>query len=186
MARTTAPGSQIFTLSALDFDAGSMISYRIVSGNADGCFALDSTKGILSVVCDLRTLPMRRRELNVTATDGQHFSDVTPVTVRLINDYDDSDDVIEIDNVGDGVRSIKKKHRKVVSAASWSDTSFECKETDVAKRLTTILAESEKNNAKTPTQDADDDPTKMPSRFGSNIHRPEIENVPGVVQVSVL
>ena len=187
VARTTAPGSQIFTLSALDFDAGSMISYRIVSGNADGCFALDSTKGILSIVCDLRTLPMRRRELNVTATDGQHFSDVTPVTIRLINDYDDSDDdVIVIDSMSDGVRSIKKKNRKVVSAASsWSDTSFDCKETDVAKRLTTILAESEQNNFRTSTQDdADADASKMPSRFGSNIHRPEIEGLSGVVQIN--
>ena len=189
VARTTAPGSQIFTLSALDFDAGSMISYRLVSGNADGCFALDSTKGILSIVCDLRTLPMRRRELNVTATDGQHFSDVTPITIRLVNDYDDSDDdVIVIDSVADGVRSIKKKHRKVVTASNWhqSDSMFDCKETDVAKRLTTILAESEKNNVKMSTQDNDDDndPTKMPSRFGSNIHRPEFENVPSVIQIN--
>lgn len=41
VARTTAPGSRIFTLSALDFDAGAVITYKIVSGNSDGCFALD-------------------------------------------------------------------------------------------------------------------------------------------------
>jgi len=103
------------------------------------------------------------------------------------DDDDSDDDVIVIDSVADGVRSIKKKHRKVVSASSnWmSDSMFDCKETDVAKRLTTILAESEKNNAKVSTQDGDgdDDASKMPSRFGSNIHRPEFENVPSVVQV---
>jgi protocadherin Fat 1/2/3 len=190
VARTTAPGSQIFTLSALDFDAGSMISYRLVSGNADGCFALDPTKGILSIVCDLRTLPMRRRELNVTATDGQHFADVTPVTIRLVNDYDDSDDdVIVIDSDNEAVRSIKKKHRKVVSSNSWmADSMFECKDTDVAKRLTTILAESEKNNLQSSAQDNDDDESndasKMPSRFGSNIHRPELENIPSLIQIN--
>lgn len=189
VARTTAPGSQIFTLSALDFDAGSMISYRLVSGNADGCFALDPTKGILSVVCDLRTLPMRRRELNVTATDGQHFADVTPVTIRLVNDADDSDDdVIVIDGENEAIRSIKKKHRKVVTSSNnWhSDTSFDCKETDVAKRLTTILAESEKNNLLTSSQDNDNDEKseKMPSRFGSNIHRPDLENMPSLVQIN--
>ena len=46
---------------AIDFDNGDLISYRIVSGNADGCFALDAAKGVLSTVCDLRTLPMRTR-----------------------------------------------------------------------------------------------------------------------------
>jgi protocadherin Fat 1/2/3 len=189
VARTTAPGSQIFTLSALDFDAGSMISYRLVSGNADGCFALDSTKGIMSVVCDLRTLPMRRRELNVTATDGQHFADVTPITIRLVNDIDDSDDeVIVIDNDNDAKRSIlKKKHRKVVASNWLSDTSFECKDTDVAKRLTTILAESEKNNVLSSNyqnENDENDSSKMPSRFGSNIHRPEFENMPSLVQIN--
>ena len=32
------PGSNILTLSALDFDAGNIIKYRFVSGNSDGCF----------------------------------------------------------------------------------------------------------------------------------------------------
>jgi protocadherin Fat 1/2/3 len=61
---------------------------------------------------------------------------------------------------------------------------FECKETDVAKRLTTILAESEKNNFATSRHDDDDDASKMPSRFGSNIHRPELENVPALLHVN--
>ena len=32
------PGANVFTLSALDFDAGNIINYRFVSGNSDGCF----------------------------------------------------------------------------------------------------------------------------------------------------
>ena len=48
-------------MQAIDFDNGDLISYRIVSGNADGCFALDAAKGVISTVCDLRTLPMRTR-----------------------------------------------------------------------------------------------------------------------------
>jgi protocadherin Fat 1/2/3 len=39
------PGTNIFTLSALDFDAGNIINYRMVSGNSDGCFILDPNKG---------------------------------------------------------------------------------------------------------------------------------------------
>ena len=77
------PGADIFTLSALDFDAGNIINYRFVSGNTDGCFSLDAHKGSLTVMCDLRTLPMTSRTLNVTATDGQHFSDVTPIVLNF-------------------------------------------------------------------------------------------------------
>ena len=59
--RDTPAATDILTLSAIDLDHGDLISYRLVSGNADGCFALDAAKGVLSTVCDLRTLPMRSR-----------------------------------------------------------------------------------------------------------------------------
>ena len=52
-------------MQAIDFDNGDLISYRIVSGNADGCFALDAAKGVISTVCDLRTLPMRTRSVRL-------------------------------------------------------------------------------------------------------------------------
>ena len=77
-------GGEIITLSALDFDAGNMISYRVVSGNADACFYLDESSGILTAKCDLGRLMVRRRVLNVTATDGQHFADVMPIEINLV------------------------------------------------------------------------------------------------------
>lgn len=135
-------------------------------------------KGVLSVTCDLRTLPMRRRELNVTATDGQHFSDVMPVIVRLVND-DDED--------GDGEstsRSSKKKHKKMMTSGYVSDSSFECKETDVAKRLTLMLSESDRNNVVSEFGDGDSEASNMPSRFGTNIHRPDIDNLPSVIRIN--
>ena len=52
------PHARVLTLSALDFDAGNMISYRIVTGNTDACFYLDETSGVLSTKCDLARLPM--------------------------------------------------------------------------------------------------------------------------------
>ena len=58
--------------------------HRIVSGNADSCFYLDESTGILSAKCDLGRLPMVRRTLNLTATDGQHFADVMPLEINLI------------------------------------------------------------------------------------------------------
>ena len=88
--RSIPQTSNILTLSALDFDSQNVISYRVVSGNSDSCFSLDTHSGVLSVVCDLRTLPSRHREINVTATDGQHFADVMPINIRIIDEDDDS------------------------------------------------------------------------------------------------
>lgn len=58
VSRSLPLGGQILTLSALDFDAGNMITYRVVSGNADACFYLDETSGVLSTKCDLARLPL--------------------------------------------------------------------------------------------------------------------------------
>ncbi|XP_017304667.2 fat-like cadherin-related tumor suppressor homolog, partial [Diaphorina citri] len=74
-------GREIITLSAIDFDAGNIISYRIVSGNEDGCFALDITSGVLSIACDLTDVRVNEREINVTATDSAHFSDVVRIRI---------------------------------------------------------------------------------------------------------
>ena len=60
------------------------VMLRIVSGNSDSCFYLDESTGILSAKCDLGRLPMVRRTLNLTATDGQHFADVMPIEINLI------------------------------------------------------------------------------------------------------
>ena len=156
--RGIRPGSNIFTLSALDFDSGNVISYRVVSGNADGCFSLDSSKGVISVVCDLRTLPITTREINVTATDGQHFSDVTPI-------------VIEIVDSGDAFTSNANFNNLIYSDYS---SSFQCEETNVAKQLTDTIKMAAQNNIPR-DDDSEPDVDVFPSRFGSNIHRPEFD-----------
>lgn len=150
VARDTPPGAAVLTLSALDFDAGSVIAYRIVSGNADGCFNLDSAAGVISVVCDLRTLPTRRRELNVTATDGQHFSDVTPVVIRFTEG---------------SVRS---------SSSFGNVNNFDCRETSVAARLTEVMRAASRANSA-----IQEDPAFVSAssrnRFGGNVHQPEFD-----------
>ncbi len=156
-----SPGANIFTLSALDFDAGNIINYRFVSGNSDGCFSLDAHKGTLTVMCDLRTLPMTSRTLNVTATDGQHFSDVTPIVLNL----------------------------KTSSQNSWnrnfaSQADFRCRDTDVASRLTDLMARAEANNVLTSSEPEDFHlSSALPSRFGSNVHQPEIRDLPSEISV---
>uniref|UniRef100_A0A224X4K1 Putative cadherin egf lag seven-pass g-type receptor n=1 Tax=Panstrongylus lignarius TaxID=156445 RepID=A0A224X4K1_9HEMI len=113
-------GTELLTLSAIDFDAGNMISYRLLSGNEDDCFHLDATTGVLSVTCDLSDLNVSQRELNVTATDHTHYADTMNIMIKLI--------------------SVKKNTN--MDPKSW----FKCKDTGVARRLTEILASAEKNN----------------------------------------
>ncbi|KAK4320508.1 hypothetical protein Pmani_008635 [Petrolisthes manimaculis] len=77
-------GSEVFTLSAVDFDQGNIVSYRLVGGNDDRCFALDTTSGVLTLTCDLQDLMVSERMLNVTATDGEHFADTLSIRLQLV------------------------------------------------------------------------------------------------------
>ncbi len=151
LGRDTPVGAEILTLSALDFDAKNLISYRVVSGNADGCFGLDPARGVLSVMCDLRTLPSLRRVINVTATDGEHFSDVSPITVHFTKG--------------------EPRPRGVFSARGVGDALFECKETGVAARLAAAMAQGKKNN---------EEKEDSQSPFGplvANVHHPELDRI---------
>ncbi|XP_048512093.1 fat-like cadherin-related tumor suppressor homolog isoform X4 [Athalia rosae] len=153
-------GSEIITVSAIDFDAGNIISYRLVSGNEDGCFSLDSTSGVLSVACDLMDVRMAEREVNLTATDGTHFADVTRVHIHLVN----------------AKRNLGSQGRILSDATG----AFECRDTGVARRLTDAIASAEKNNM--PSRD--DEYAMMPSRYGDNVHAPEFIDFPNEIKVN--
>lgn len=158
--RYVSIGTEIITLSAIDFDAGNIISYRIVSGNEDGCFSIDATSGTVSVSCDLNDIRVNERELNITATDGTHFADIARVHFHLVN-----------------------AKRKVGTSASLlnDDTgAFDCKDTGVARRLTEVLAAAENNN-KPPAQE---EFPMMPTRYGQNVHAPEFIDFPDQIKVN--
>lgn len=119
LPRRLAIGSEIVTLSAIDFDAGDVVSYRIIGGNEDNCFALDAGTGVLSLSCDLGDVRADSRVLNVTATDGTHFADATSMTLHLVS-----------------------------SSGSAGETgALECRDSGVARRLTELLAAAERSNA---------------------------------------
>ena len=196
--RSIPQTSNILTLSALDFDSQNVISYRVVSGNSDSCFSLDIHSGVLSVVCNLRTLPSRQRELNVTATDGQHFADVMPIMIRITDEEDDNSNVY-IKNFGNrnNKNVYQSSNRNTNYVISDYSNLFECKETDVAKRFTETLRIAERNNL--PGNHLNDmngynydggselnDHYLFPSRYGSNIHRPEFNqfNFPTEIEVN--
>lgn len=70
-------GSQVLTLSAVDFDEGASVHYRMEETADSACFQLNSSTGVLALTCQLE----RPAQLNVTATDGHHFADVMAVRV---------------------------------------------------------------------------------------------------------
>ncbi|KAG0714708.1 Fat-like cadherin-related tumor suppressor [Chionoecetes opilio] len=117
--RSTPLGSEVFTLSAVDFDQGNIISYRMLGGNDDRCFALDATSGVLTLTCDLHDLMVSERVLNVTATDGQHFADTLTLSLQLVQHQNPAVD-------------------------AWATLS--CREVDVAQRLAEQLARADENN----------------------------------------
>lgn len=149
VSRSLPLGGEVVTLSALDFDARNMISYRVVSGNSDGCFYLDETTGVLSAKCDLGRLPIKQRILNVTATDGQHFADVMPIEINLV----------ETEGF---YRDTGMEGRMV---------QFNCRTTTVAQRLTDLMAASEKNNQRS----GDTEPNPV---FLQNVHYPTFMRLP--------
>lgn len=152
-------GTEILTLSAIDFDAGNIISYRLVSGNEDNCFSLDATTGILSVTCDLMDVLVSERTVNVTATDGTHFADVTRVEMHLVT---------------------TKRLPGQGSLLADETGAFECRDTGVARRLTEVLASAEKNNMPQNQEEF----AMMPSRYGENVHTPEFLNFPNEIKVN--
>ncbi|MCL4139039.1 UNVERIFIED_CONTAM: hypothetical protein GTU68_050192, partial [Idotea baltica] len=118
--KATPLGSEIFTLSALDFDEGNIISYRILDGNEDRCFVLDSTSGVLTLTCDLSDLDSSERFLNVTATDGQHFADTMTIRLQLLSQ-----------------RS---------SYGPWA--GLDCRPMGIARKLEEQISQASKNNPK--------------------------------------
>ncbi|XP_069696735.1 fat-like cadherin-related tumor suppressor homolog [Periplaneta americana] len=162
--RYVSIGTEVITLSAIDFDAGSIISYRLISGNEDGCFALDTTSGVLSVTCDLSDVKVSEREVNVTATDGTHFSDTVSVMIRLVN----------------GKKNLGSPERVLADGIG----SFHCRDTGVARRLTEVLAAAEKNNNMVGRPGQQEEFAMMPSRYGENVHTPEFIDFPVEIKVN--
>lgn len=149
-------GREIFRLSAIDFDAGNIISYRIVAGNEDNCFALDATVGTVSVTCDLNDTASGVRELSVTATDSKHFADTMRMRIHLVDAQNDKNN-------------------------NSNNNNFTCRDTGVVRRLTELLALSEKNNLPVALKE---EFGMTPSRYGDNLHAPELLQFPAEVRVN--
>lgn len=166
VARYVPIGTEVLTLSAIDFDAGNYVSYRMVSGNEDGCFNLDTTSGVISVGCDLNDVGVERREINVTATDGTHFSDVMRIQINLVT-------------------STIKSHLVFMGRAINAENGvFECRETGVRRRQVEMQEAAQRNNVPGRDLNNGEDFAMTPSRYGENVHAPEFLEFPNQIQVN--
>lgn len=157
-------------LGAIDFDRNDVISYRIVGGNEDGCFSLDPTLGRLRVTCDLRDLRASTRYLNVTASDGEFYSDVHTIKIELR-------DVLRTNfNKSDSIRTGIKLY-------STSQSVFECQDTGVQERFDRLTALFEENN-KIENEMDENAFSRLPNRYNENSHSPQFLEFPNELTVS--
>ena len=152
VSRSLPLGGEIITLSALDFDAGNMVTYRIVSGNADAWFYLDENSGVLTAKKDMAMMAVKKRILNVTAFDGQHFADVMPIEINLV----------------------ETKGFRRDSSMNGRNSVFKCRSSNVAHRLEEVLKKAEQNNARR----NDDEFPSVSTRYIANIHYPVFQRLP--------
>ena len=122
LSKEAAVGTQLLTMSAIDFDAGNIISYQIISGNDDGCFEILPSTGSIQTKCSQSGMLQTTRSLSVTATDGLNLAEPTTVNITLVNSNRNQ-------------------------ALSNRDANFVCVNTDVTDRLSELLQRSSKNNA---------------------------------------
>lgn len=194
-------GTEILTLSAIDFDADNYISYRLVSGNEDGCFNIDATSGVISIGCDLSDVRVERRSVNVTATDGTHFADVMRIEIYLLST---SKNLQITDILNANKNSFDNANLNVIfnSKGDKNSSSFQCKETGVARRHAEMLALAESNNMQTISgsssssssssnsissitdMNSNEELPMMPIRYRENIHAPEFIDFPNEISIN--
>ncbi|XP_022237358.1 fat-like cadherin-related tumor suppressor homolog, partial [Limulus polyphemus] len=136
--------TEILTLSALDFDADSSVTYKMISSEQELCFEVNTITGILTLTCDLSQRQFTECVINVSATDGQHYADVVAVTIKVV----------------DLQQRSRLNNKNVV---------VECRDNGITKKLKEQIAVAKRNN-----QEGLDDVTEAtPSRYGENLHSPQ-------------
>ncbi|XP_047474985.1 fat-like cadherin-related tumor suppressor homolog isoform X2 [Penaeus chinensis] len=151
-------GTNVLTISALDLDADSVVTYKLQGDMEEECWGLDASSGVLALTCDLKR---RERDsersqtyvLNVTATDGSHVSDATSITLAVITQQ--------------GPDQTAHQHSHV-----------ECQATGISNNMSEVIAAGADINA------AVEHYALMPLRYGYNTHPPDLpENLPVTVNI---
>ncbi|XP_022242413.1 fat-like cadherin-related tumor suppressor homolog [Limulus polyphemus] len=163
--RQAAVGTEILTLSALDFDAGSIVSYRMVHPDDAFCFQLNTITGVLALTCDLTQQNFREKYVNVSATDGQHFADIMSIRIKILSEAHSR-------SMGD-IRNRKPNNK---------DALVECRDMGVIDRMKEQM-ELGKNNNNQETEHDVTEPTL--ASYVENIHAPQfLRELPNQIEVS--
>ena len=143
LSREAPIGTEIVVVSAIDFDFGNIISYRILSGNDDDCLNLDESSGQLSTVCSLKNDRLDLRSIVITASDGTNNAEPMTVNISLVNN---------------------SRNRKLMNA----DANFSCRDTLVTDELNRLLRTADQNN-----QGGDSEVVNInPNYFSKNLNAP--------------
>lgn len=149
-------GTEVVTLSAIDFDERDAVSYRIEDGNADGCFTVGEHTGILTVNCSLQNVGDSTQIIQLVATDGKHDSIPENVKVDIVH--------------SDPSHSLAGGFAKV-----------DCVDAGVRAEFEAMVAKSHAANA---DESIDDDET-LPDRYIVNRNSPVFKSdVPDSINVS--
>jgi len=144
--RDAAPRTDLVVLSAIDFDADDVVTYRIDSGNDDDCFEVNAQSGQLRTkFCSdgLSGSRLDTRVIVVAATDG-HYQTKTAVTLTLLGN---------------------RRNRKLAGR----DANVACRETGVGSELRRI-EDQQANLGPTTDSPASD---VGPNHFSRNLNSPQ-------------
>lgn len=150
LASTTPIGSPIVTLKAVDLDAQSQISYRLLNQEERSCWSINRNSGILSLNCDLRSHILgssrsRTVAVNVTASDSRYNSEPTTITLTVVDgQYNENSNL-------------------------FNGNQVKCQNTNVVLEHMNAEIASHKNNDVSNTFEN----TLSPSSYGYNAHSPE-------------
>ncbi|CAH1776950.1 unnamed protein product [Owenia fusiformis] len=161
LSREALLGTELITISAIDFDIGNLISYRILSGNDDNCFTLDESTGVVKMKCNLMSgkgvdTTASTRSIKLTASDGVNDAEPLFINITLVNN----------------------NRNKMLSN---NDASITCKATNVLEQMQELLQKAAANNA-----DSNQDVVShIPNEYLENLNPPEFEiSNPVEVQIS--
>ncbi len=145
LSREAPIGTELVVVSAIDFDAGNIISYEITNGNQDNCFDLSSSSGSLTLNCDLEQQNSKNfRSLTISATDGKNVAEPITVNITMVNNN----------------RNYQLSN---------NDASINCKSTGVTEELSALLKGAEENNHLAHMESLMEDPVNA---FVVNEHTP--------------
>ncbi|XP_033742919.1 LOW QUALITY PROTEIN: protocadherin Fat 1-like [Pecten maximus] len=89
LSREAPIGTELAVITAIDFD-NDILTYRIESGNDDGCFDILPTTGTLLLNCSMEDEPENEKRVTVVATDGNFVSSESSMQITLVNNRQNS------------------------------------------------------------------------------------------------